>query len=177
MVQFGVEMRAWTTTNKKLAIIAAIAVGFIVVYVIVLEVLVGKSKTTVNAGEIVAAVESFCATHKPLPQTVTFSQLIAQGYLGSNMLEKFGASEVTVFLNADENHPQLFLMDALMPDGSHVVAMSDGSVQGFSKSRFQQMAPTNGGPATPGTNSGGSEMGRHRRVVTRGLHCCSYIRP
>ena len=162
MGQFGVEMRAWSTTNKKLAIIAAIAVGFIVVYLAILAVLVGKSKTAVNAGEILAAVTNFCAAHKPLPQTVTFSQLIAEGYLDSNVLEKFGASEVTVFLNADARYPQSFLMDALMPDGSHTTLLSDGSVQGSSESRFQQFAPTNGGPATPGTDSGGSGMDRHR---------------
>jgi hypothetical protein len=162
MGQFGVEMRAWSTTNKKLAIIAAIAVGFIVVYLVVLAVLVGKSKTAVNAGEILAAVTNFCAAHKPQPQTVTFSQLIAEGYLDSNVLEKFGASEVTVFLNADPRYPQSFLMDALMPDGSHVVAMSDGSVQGLSKGRFQQFTPTNGSPVTPGTDSGGSGMDRRR---------------
>jgi hypothetical protein len=93
---------------------------------------------------------------------VTFSQLIAQGYLSSNVLARFGASEVTVFLHADETHPDMFLMDALMPDGSHTTLMSDGSVQGFSKSRFQQAAAPNGGPATPLSNSDGLQGGRHR---------------
>ena len=129
-----VAMPAWLTTNKRRAIIAASAVGLVIVCVAVLAVLAGKPKAAVNANGVVAAVAKFCAAHKPLPQTVTFSQLIAQGYLGTNVLEQFGASEVTVFLNANETYPQMFLMDALMPDGSHTVAMCDSSVQGFSKS-------------------------------------------
>lgn len=155
-------MLAWFTTNKRVTIIAASAVGFVVVCFVVLVVVVGKPRAAVNADEVVAAVKNFCAAHRPLPQTVTFSQLIAQGYLGSNVLEKFGASEVTVFLNADETYPQMFLMDALMPDGSHTTLLSDGSVQGFSKSRFQQVAPPKHGPATPDTDSGGSGAGRPR---------------
>jgi hypothetical protein len=123
---------------------------------------VGKPKAEVNASEVLTAITNFCAAHKPLPQTVTFSQLIAQGYLGSNVLENFGASEVTVFLKADEIYPQRFLLDALMPDGSHTALVSDGSVQGISKSRFQQFPATNGRPASPAMDSGASGAGRPR---------------
>jgi len=150
-------MLTWVTTNKRLAIIASSTFGFVVVCFVVVVVFVDKPKAPVDAGQVLAAITNFCAAHKPLPRTVTFSQLIAQGYLGSNVLEKFGASEVTVFLNANETDPQMFLMDALMPDGSHTVALSDGSVQGFSRSRYQQAAPLNGGPATPLGNSGVTE--------------------
>jgi hypothetical protein len=90
------------------------------------------------------------------------SQLIAQGYLASNILQKFGASEVAVNLKADEAYPQMFVMDALMPDGSHTTALADGSVQGFSKSGFQQLASPNGGPAAPVGNTNAPGEGRHR---------------
>jgi len=158
----GVEMFTWVTTSKRLAIIAASTFGFAVVCFVVLVGLVDKRVTAVDAEQVLAAVTNFCAAHRPLPQTVTFSQLIAQGYLGSNVLEKFGASEVTVFLNADETHPGMILMDALMPDGSHTTLLSDGSVAGFAKSRLQQLAEPDGGPATPLTNSDGPGGGRHR---------------
>lgn len=156
-----VGMPGWSTTNKRLAMIAA-AVSLAVACFAVRALFVGKPEPAFNAGEIVEAVKNFCADHRPLPQTVTFSQLAAQGYLRANVLERFGASEVTVFLNADQTYPQRFLMDALMPDGSHLALTSDGSVQGFSKSRFQQVAATNSGPAAPDTNSGGSGAGGHR---------------
>ena len=70
--------------------------------------------------------------------TVTFTQLISEGFLGTNVLRDFGASEVTVFLNATNAFPGMIQMDALMPDGSHTTLLSDGSVQGFAKSRFQE---------------------------------------
>jgi len=150
------------TTNKRLAIIAASTVGFVGVCFVVLVVFGDKPKAVVDADQVLAAVTNFCAANRPLPKTVTFSQLIAQGYLDSNVLEKFGATEVTVFLDADETHPSMFLMDALMPDGTHTTLLSDGSVQGLTKSRFQQVAAPNGGPATPLTNSDGPEGGGHR---------------
>jgi hypothetical protein len=158
-------MHTQLRTAKTLATIAAWTLGLVVVCFIVLLRFVampGPSEVPVDAGQVVGAITNFCAAHQPPPQTVTFSQLIAQGYLSSNVLARFGASEVTVFLNADETHPDMFLMDALMPDGSHTTLMSDGSVIGFSKSRFQQAAAPNGGPASPLTNSDGLEGGRHQ---------------
>jgi hypothetical protein len=151
-----------SSTKTKVAISIASAVGLAVLCYVGSALFVGKPGEAVNPGEVLAAVTNFCAAHRPLPQTVTFSQLIAQGYLRANVLEKFGASEVTVFLNANETSPQSFLMDALMPDGSHTTLMSDGSVQGFSKGSFQQVAATNRGPATPETDSGGSSARRPR---------------
>ena len=147
---------------RRATIIAASAVGLAVVCFVVSVWLVGKPKAEVNAGEVVAAITNFCAAHKPLPETVTFSQLIAQGYLGSNVLKDFGASEVTVHLKADATYPQRFLLDALMPDGSHTALMSDGSVQGITKSRFQQFPATNTRPATPALDSGAAGAGRPR---------------
>lgn len=149
------------TTNKRLALIAASTFGFVVLCFAVLVLLMDKPKPAVDADQIFAAVTNFCAAHKPLPPTVTFSQLIAQGYLGSNVLHEFGASEVTVFLNADETHPQMVLMDAQMPDGTHTALFSNGSVQGLTNNRFQDLAKPNGGTATPLTNSEGSKASHH----------------
>ena len=92
----GLIHRRMATTNKRLALIAASTFGFVVLCFAVLVLLMDKPKPAVDADQIFAAVTNFCAAHKPLPPTVTFSQLIAQGYLGSNVLHEFGASEVTV---------------------------------------------------------------------------------
>jgi len=150
------------TIRKRLVIVAASAVGAVIVCVVLLDALLERPKAPMDVGEVQRAVQRFCADHHPRPETVTFSQLIAQGHLGSNAFEKFGASEVTVSLNADDASPQMFLMDALMPDGSHVALLSDGSVQQFSRSRFQQAAPSNGSPAVPSENSGAAAEGRRQ---------------
>jgi hypothetical protein len=150
------------TIEKRLVIIAASAVGAVIVCVVLLDALLERPKAPMDASEVQRAVQRFCADHCPHPETVTFSQLIAQGYLGSNALEKFGASEVTVCLNADDASPQTFLMDALMPDSSHVALLSDGSVQQFSRGRFQQAAPRNGGGGVSSGNSGVPAAGRRQ---------------
>ncbi|MGA2866238.1 MAG: hypothetical protein ABSF95_17330 [Verrucomicrobiota bacterium] len=117
----------------------------------------------INGDQVVRAVRRFCVDHKPLPETVTFHELIAQGYLASNVLQKFGASAITVHLNAVETSPEMLLMDAQMPDGTHQTLLSDGSVQQLSKSRFQdQTAAPTGGAAAPSGNSAGSGEGHHR---------------
>ncbi len=154
-------MHNQSTTGKRLAAICGITAGLVIVCFVLLCVLLARPKPPV-ANEVQQAIQQFCADHRSHPPTVTFSQLIAQGYLASNTLQRFGASEVTVNLNADETHPQMFLMDALMPDGSHTTALADGSVQGFSKSRFQQIASPNGGPGAQPASSGGAEESRHR---------------
>jgi hypothetical protein len=138
----GMSSRA--TANRKVLIVLASIAGLAILAFIAAVLLTAKPRPPVDGEEILWAVRQFCGTHHPLPTTVTFSQLIAEGYLRTNVLQDFGASEVTVYLNADETSPQMPLMDALMPDGSHTHLMADGSVQGSSKSRFQQATATNG---------------------------------
>jgi hypothetical protein len=156
-------MHSRSTSRKRLLIIGASTAGLAVVAFIVVVSLVVRPQPPFGAGgQLVLALQRFSERHRPLPATVTFSQLISEGYLGTNALKEFGASEVTVYLDANETRPQSFLMDALMPDGTHITALSDGSVQGFTKSRFQQAAAPNGGPTNlPGASDGPGE-GRHR---------------
>ena len=147
--------------NRKVAIIAAGIVGLAVVCFVALIAFLSKPKTPIDGRQVVQALQRFKAAHRPLPESVTFSQLIAEGYLGSNVLRDFGAVEVTIYTKADESRPQMFLMDALMPDGSHIAALADGSVAGFSPSRFNEAlkaaaastslpATTNGEAVRPG---------------------------
>jgi hypothetical protein len=152
-----------TMRKRKLAVLGIGASAMAVACLFVLSAYYDRPAPPINGDQVVGAVRRFCADHKPLPETVTFHELIAQGYLASNVLQKFGASEITVHLNAVETSPQMLLLDAQMPDGTHQALLSDGSVQQLSKSRLQQQtaAPT-GGPAAPSGNSAGSAQGRHR---------------
>jgi hypothetical protein len=156
-------MHSAPTNRKRLVIIGASTTGLVVLaFIVVVSLVVRPQPPFGAAGELVRALQRFSETHRPLPATVTFSQLIAEGYLGTNALKEFGASEVTVYLDANETQPQSFLMDALMPDGTHTTALSDGSVQGFTKSRFQQAAAPNGGPTKLPGGSNDPGEGRHR---------------
>src|SRR5436190_17565013 len=93
---------------------------------------------SVSGGAIVDAIQRYCTEQKPAARKVTFSELIARGYLPPDTLQKFGASEITVSLDANSALPQEFLMDARMADGSHQTLLSDGSVQQFSESRVRE---------------------------------------
>jgi hypothetical protein len=133
--------------NRFLIIAAGTAVLAVAIYALVLE-FVFRSQPPVSGQEIVQAIQLFSAAHRPLPPTVTFSQLVSEGYLRTNILRDFGAAEVTVYLQADQHNPQMFKLDALLPDGTHTVLFSDGSIQGFSPDKFQPTAAPADSPAT-----------------------------
>ena len=88
-----------------------------------------KPQPVVPGFVVVRAVQEYCAAHPDHAETVTFTQLITEGFLSTNALKDYGAAEVTVFLNATTPSPQTVLMDARMPDGSHAALLGDGSVQ------------------------------------------------
>lgn len=148
------------TTRKRLCIIIAgplvLLVGCSLLFLAILD----KARPPVDGQQIVQAVQKFRADHSPAPETVTFSQLIAQHYLPSNVLESFGAVDVTVNLKANESNPQFFLLDARMPDGSHTTLASDGSIQAYSESRFQQAIRTSDAAAKSQGGSDGSASGQ-----------------
>jgi hypothetical protein len=129
-----------STTGRRLAVICGLTVGLMIGLFVLLGAFLARPRPPINGNEVLRAVQRFCADHRPPPASVTFSQLIAQGYLASNILQRFGAVEVTVNLHVDATNPQMFLMDALMPDGSHTTALANGSVQGLSPSRFRQIS-------------------------------------
>ena len=120
------------TPQARVALVATIGVGVVILGFILAQAFMDKPKAPVNGDEIRRAVQEYCDAHRPYPETVTFSQLIEQGYLGANALQRFGAKEVTVHLRPQDANPQSYLMDALMLDGTHVGLMSDGSVQQLS---------------------------------------------
>ncbi|MBM3881517.1 MAG: hypothetical protein FJ387_17625 [Verrucomicrobia bacterium] len=66
--------------------------------------------------------------------------------LSSNALDRFGAVEVTIDLNAYLNAdtaPPTVLLEARMPNGLHQVLLSDGSVLQVSNQRLQPyLAPS-----------------------------------
>ena len=137
-------------TRKRLVLIAASTAGIAVLtFVCLLAALSREKAPAFNGYEVTLAVQRFCAAHRPLPATVTFSQLVAEGYLGTNALREFGASEVTVYLEGADTSPSALVLDALMPDGTHVSCLGDGSVQTLSKRRFQETVANTAARTTP----------------------------
>ena len=118
---------------KKLFLIIGANAVFAIMGLLIVVIFKQKPKPPAVGAEVVRAVQRFRESHRPLPATVTFTQLISEGYLSTNVLRDFGASEVTVFLNATNTSPGMLQMDALMPDGSHTSLLSDGSAQGLTK--------------------------------------------
>src|SRR4029077_18766237 len=112
-----VGMPTRSTNSERLLILVASIVGMVILSFVLAVTIVCRPTPPVAGDEVLRAVQQFSAAHRPLPATVTFGQLISEGYLSTNVLRKFGASDVTVYLKFDESSPQMFLMDAVMPDG------------------------------------------------------------
>jgi hypothetical protein len=148
--------------SKRLLLAAAAVVGAAIILYGLVTVVLYTRQPSVRGDEVLQAVQRFAAAHRPLPATVTFSQLIAEGCLRPDALNDFGATEVTIHLHPDPRSPQMVWMDALMPDGSHATLLGDGSVQGFSGTGFQATAPTNAPAATFGAGGNGSAGKVHR---------------
>jgi hypothetical protein len=111
-----------------------------------------------NAPKLIAALQAFSreqlAHGRPLPPEIPLRELIVGGFLTSDDVRVFEGIELTFFTGWDETQPQSILASARMRDGHVTCVMADGSVQGFSQSRYEQYlrslkergAPTNHHP-------------------------------
>jgi hypothetical protein len=79
------------------------------------------------------AIDAFCrersALGYPLPQTITLSQLVKDGYLHAEAIRGVGSAEVTFSLRPDTRNPGSVLIEARLPDGSRIGALANGSIQ------------------------------------------------
>lgn len=66
---------------------------------------------------------------KPVPATVSSTELVQRGFLTPADLGGFGDAELIINLNPDETRPQSVLVQARLPDGHEFVVLGDGSVQ------------------------------------------------
>jgi hypothetical protein len=64
--------------------------------------------------------------------------LLRGGYLTTNDVKAFEGLDLTFFTQAEDRNPQMILMRTRMPDGKFVCALADGSVQQFSKFRYEE---------------------------------------
>jgi hypothetical protein len=80
------------------------------------------------------------------PSSVTLGALVRRGYLTSQDVKPFEGAKVTFCAGADETTPQSVVCVAQMPDGTIEVVLADGSIQGLTRSRWQEYLTNLGQP-------------------------------
>jgi hypothetical protein len=98
--------------------------------------------------------------------------LVGGGYLTTNDVAAFDGMEVTFFSPHDDGGPQLILAVARprTPDGQYICLLADGSVQQWSRSRYEDMrtnlgqegAANGSQPIRSETNATSPVAGSHR---------------
>ena len=157
----------------------AIACSGIVLVVVV--VLVGstywerKQKLFQNTSRLISALQAFsrdqAASGRRLPAEVSLQDLLRGGYLMTNDVAAFEGMDVTFSTQVDDTNPQMVLARARTPDGQFICVLADGSVQQFSRSRYEELltnfgqkdSAANGSqPIRLETNSASSVAGSRR---------------
>ena len=138
--------------QMSLAIVAAIAV----VWVALVIILQAKSPPVhpVDGDRLVRALARYRKDVRnrgePLLPSVSMDALIQAGYLRTEDAQPFEGAKVIFNTQADERHPSIALMEAHMPDGEVILLLADGSVQTWSRSRYEDSRKNTGlasGPA------------------------------
>jgi hypothetical protein len=73
-----------------------------------------------------------------LPPTITLDTLVAKGYLNTEDTKPMQGIDLIFHTDAVDTSPQMFLVEAHMPDGQIQVVLADGSVQQYSRSRWAE---------------------------------------
>ena len=127
-----------------------------------------------NAPMLISALQAFSRDHaadgRQLHPEVSLQDLLRGGYLTANDVRAFAGMEVIVSTQADATDPQAILARARTPDGQFICVLADGSVQGFSRSRYEEMLRNSGQegsenssqPIRSDTNSTSSAEGSRR---------------
>jgi hypothetical protein len=142
---------------RRLLALGGTALAVVVVAVLALSAYwERKQPVFTNASKLIAALQAFShdrVTHgQPLPQQVSLQDLVAGGYLMTNDVAAFDGIDVTFFTGASETSPQAILAVARQraDDKQVTCLLADGSVAGFSRSRYEEMLRSSGqrdGPA------------------------------
>src|SRR6266568_1396035 len=133
----------------KVRRLLATACAGIAIVIVVIVGLVGsalwehKQPPFQNAPRLISALHAFSRdlmiAGRRLPPEISLHDLLRAGYLSANDLRAFQGREVTFSTQAEDSRPQIFLARARMPDGQMICLLADGSVQQFSRSRYEEM--------------------------------------
>ena len=94
-----------------------------------------RKQPAFDVAKLIPALQAFgrdrAAGGQPLPLTISLSDLVAGGYLSVNDVAAFRGADVTFYTSVDVRSPHAILARARMPDGTELVVLADGSVQGL----------------------------------------------
>ena len=136
---------------RRLLVIAFAGIVFVVVLVVAVSAYWERKQTPFqNAPKLISALQAFSrdqeAAGRRLPPEVSVEDLLRGGYLTTNDVRAFEGMEVAFSTQVDESHPQMILARARMPDGQFICALADGSVQGVSRERYEELRTNLGQP-------------------------------
>ena len=93
-----------------------------------------RKQPTFNAAKLIPALQAFARDRvvqgQALPATVSLSDLVAKGYLTYDDVSVFRGADVVFYPGVDLKSPKSILARARMPDGTEVMMLADGSLQG-----------------------------------------------
>jgi hypothetical protein len=142
---------------RRLLVIAFAGIALVVILFLAVSAYWQRKQTPFqNAPKLASALQAFSrdqeAAGRRLPPEISLQDLLRGGYLTTNDVRAFEGVEVTLSTQADESHPQMILARARMPDGQLICLLADGSIQGMSRERYEEMRTTlgQGGAADEG---------------------------
>src|SRR6267142_5634591 len=153
-------------TRRLLAIVCA---GIALVVVLVLAASTyweHKQKKFENAPRLISALQAFTRDQttrgRRLPPEISLQDLLQGGYLTTNDVRAFEGMEETFRTQADHSHPQMIFARARTADGQFICLLADGSVQGFTATRYREFLDNSGqaGGAANGSQPIRSETNR-----------------
>ena len=140
-------MNARVTSQRKLLLGAAFVVLCAAAVLLVIE-LGAPAPPVVNGPRLVNALAQYTwdlrSRGAPTPPSVTLDTLLKSGYLTPADVKPFQGARVTFYLDASAAYPQSILMEADMPDGTVEAVLGDGSVQQFSKQKWEDALKNRG---------------------------------
>ena len=129
---------------RRLLLIAFAGLAFVVVLVLVVSAYWERKQTPFqNTTKLISALQAFsrdqAAAGRRLPPEISMRDLLRGGYLTTNDVRAFEGMEVTFSTQADESHPQMILARTRTPGGQFICVLADGSVQGVSRERYEEL--------------------------------------
>src|ERR1039457_5721977 len=127
---------------RRLLVIVFAGIALVVVLALVVSACWERKQTPFqNAPKLISALQALsrdqAAAGWRLPPEISLQDLMRGGYLTTNDVRAFGGMEVTFSTQADESHPQMILARARTPDGQFISLLADGSVQQWSRNRYE----------------------------------------
>jgi hypothetical protein len=138
-------------TRRRILIFGAIGVAVVVALMLVASAYWQRRQTPFqNLPGLITALQAFVRDQtragQRLPTEIPLSDLVRGGYLTTNDVRAFEGMDVAFSTQVDDRQPQAILVRARMPDGQFICALADGSVQQFSRERYEQQRKNAGQP-------------------------------